>query len=57
MTMPIKKTPKRSGKKADKKKQDAKPLVFELDNRRHRMERLTGSSSKLGAYYVSPKRR
>lgn len=41
--------------KADKKKDDVKPLSFELADRRHRLSRLTGSSSKLGAYYVSPK--
>ena len=43
-------------KKDDKaEKKESKPLVFDLADRRHRLERLTGSSSKLGAYYVSPK--
>lgn len=46
---------KKDDDKADKKKDETKPLVFDLDNRRHRLERLTGSSSALGAYYVSPK--
>lgn len=41
--------------KADKKKDEVKPLVFDFANRRHRLERLTGSSSNLGGYYVSPK--
>ena len=39
---------------ADKKKDEIKPLNFELADRRHRLERLTGSSSRMGAYYVSP---
>lgn len=52
-----KKDKKKSKKddKADKKKDEAKPLSFDLDNRRYRLERLTGSSSKLGSYYVGPK--
>lgn len=52
----------KKGKKSDMDKKDdkaekkeSKPLVFDLADRRHRLERLTGSSSKLGAYYVSPK--
>lgn len=51
-----KKGGKKDGKedKVDKKK-DKEPLVFDLENRRYRLERLTGSSSILGAYYVSPK--
>jgi len=53
---------KKNSKKKDKKdakkdagKEEVKPLSFQLDGRRHRLERLTGSSSKMGAYYVSPK--
>ncbi|MCM1356861.1 MAG: S41 family peptidase [Staphylococcus sp.] len=41
--------------KSDVKKEDVKPLTFDFENRRHRLERLTTASSKLGAYYVSPK--
>lgn len=41
-------------KKADKA-DDVKPLVFDLDNRRYRKERLTASPSRMGAYYVSKK--
>ncbi len=41
--------------KADNKKDESKPLAFDLENRRYRLERLTGSSSKLGSYYVDPK--
>lgn len=48
-------TSKKKQKKNDKKKEEEKPLTFDLDSRRHRIERLTASSSKLGAYYVSPK--
>lgn len=41
--------------KADKQKEEVKPLSFELADRRHRIERLTGSSARIGSYYVSPK--
>lgn len=50
-----KKKDKKDAKKDGKKKEEVKPLTFDLDSRRHRLERLTGASSKLGAYYVSPK--
>lgn len=39
--------------KADKK--DTKPIQLDTENRRHRMARLTGSSSLLGDYLLSPK--
>ena len=39
--------------KADKK--ETKPIQLDTDNRRHRMARLTGSSSLLGDYLLSPK--
>ncbi len=39
--------------KADKK--ETKPIQLDTDNRRHRMARLTGSSSMLGDYLLSPK--
>ncbi len=45
----------KTSKKDDKKSETVKQLKFDLDGRRHRIERLTGSSSKLGAYFVSPK--
>jgi len=55
-----------SDKKKDKKKKDknseakdkeeiVEPLVFELDRRRERMHRLTGTSARMGDYFVSPK--
>lgn len=50
-----KKKDKKGTKKDDKKKEEVESLSFDLDGRRHRLERLTGASSKLGAYYVSPK--
>lgn len=56
-----KKNSKKDDKKADKKdsakdkKEEPKELKFDLENRRYRMERLTGSSSRMGGYYVSPK--
>ncbi|MCM1449884.1 MAG: S41 family peptidase [Clostridiales bacterium] len=53
---------KESGKKKKKKKDDAldekkddvKPLEFDLDNRRYRTRRLTGISGNLGSNYLSP---
>ena len=39
--------------KADKK--ETKPIQLDTDNRRHRMARLTGSSSLIGDYLLSPK--
>lgn len=39
--------------KADKR--ETKPIQLDTDNRRHRMARLTGSSSLLGDYLLSPK--
>ena len=47
----------KKGKK-DKKKSnsDTKPAItFDTDNRQYRMRRLTGGSSRLGDYYLSPK--
>ncbi len=46
---------KDSAKKDSVKKDDPEPLVLDTENRRYRMERLTGSSARLGSYYVSPK--
>lgn len=43
---------KKATKKADEKKT---PVTLDFDNRRHRMARLTGESSLIGDYYVSPK--
>ncbi len=48
----------KKGKKAKKDnsvKNETRPLELDTDNRRHRMERLTGSSSLLGDYLLSPK--
>ena len=42
-------------KKAESKKEDSKDLQFDLANRKHRMARLTGSSSFVGDYYMDPK--
>lgn len=50
-----KKKDKKKGKKDEAKKDEVKPLMFDLDNRKYRMRRLTGSSSNLGDYYLSPK--
>ena len=58
-----KKDSKKKSKKGDKdsaqadsvKKEDVKPLDLDTENRRYRMSRLTGSSARLGSYYVSPK--
>ncbi len=49
-----KKNKKGKNDKADKA-DDVKPLVFDLDNRRYRKARLTGSPSRMGAYYLSKK--
>ncbi len=54
------KADKKKDKKKDKKgKKDdgdkVQPLNFDLANRKHRMKRLTGSSSSLGDYFLSPK--
>ncbi|MCM1066155.1 MAG: S41 family peptidase [Muribaculaceae bacterium] len=48
---------KKSKKKAKADKKDEKPdaSVFDLANRRYRMRRLTGSSSRMHGYYLSPK--
>ncbi len=48
-----KKDKKKDDKEADK--DEVKPLVFDLDNRRYRMARLTESSSRMGAYFLAPK--
>ncbi|MCM1369522.1 MAG: S41 family peptidase [Candidatus Amulumruptor caecigallinarius] len=49
-------TDKKDKKKADKKdKKDIKPLEPDFANRRHRMARLTGNSSLIGDYILSPK--
>ena len=48
----------KKGKKAKKDnavKNETGPLELDTDNRRHRMARLTGSSSLLGDYLLSPK--
>ncbi|MCM1297718.1 MAG: peptidase S41 [Muribaculaceae bacterium] len=53
-----KKDDKKDGDKkenADSKKDDVKELKLDFDNRRYRTARLTGSSSRMGGYYVSPK--
>lgn len=50
-----KKKDNKKGKKDEAKKEEVKPLMFDLDNRKYRMRRLTGSSSNLGDYYLSPK--
>lgn len=51
-----KKGKKTKDKKADKEKtDDKKPLVFDLDNRRDRVMRLTGNSSHLGDSWLSKK--
>jgi len=44
---------KKKGKKADADKETVKPLVFELENRRNRTAKLTGSSSRLGSFYLN----
>lgn len=43
----------KSGKKQSKA--DSKPVVFDLDGRRHRMKRLTDTSVSLSDYYLTPK--
>lgn len=53
-----KKSSKHSDKKAKKggdttSTEKVKPLVFDLDNRRDRIVRLTGNSSNLGSFYLS----
>lgn len=48
----------KDGKKDDKKeadKEEVKDLKFDLDNRRYRTRRLTGNSSNMIDYYLSPK--
>lgn len=51
-----KKGKKGKGKDENTEKSDeVKPLVFDLDNRRYRKVRLTGSPSRMGAYYLSKK--
>ncbi len=45
----------KKGKKADKDSKDVKPLDLDIEGRRHRMRRLTGESSSLLDYYLSPK--
>lgn len=42
-----------SAKKDSVKKDE--PLNLDIENRRYRIARLTGSSSRMGSYYVSPK--
>lgn len=48
---------KKGKKKADKnaKKDEVKPLVFDLENRRYRTVRLTAQSASIGSYYLSKK--
>ena len=53
-----KKKDKKSGKKGkseDKADQAVKDLKFDLENRKHRLARLTGSSSSVGDYFLNPK--
>ncbi len=45
---------KKSKKEADKK-DEVKALEFDLDNRKYRTRRLTGSSAFVGDYFLSPK--
>lgn len=47
---------KKKDKKKDKdRKKDVKPIVLDLDGRRHRTKRLTGSSALTGDYFLAPK--
>lgn len=52
-----KKDDSKKDKKADtkKKKSEAKKIIPDFENRRHRMARLTGSSSMMTDYFLSPK--
>ena len=56
-----KKDKKKKGKKKDSDDSDddaaknIEPLVFELSRRRDRMHRLSGTSARMGDYFVSPK--
>lgn len=50
-----KKKDKDKKKDGDADKEEVKPLVFDLDNRRYRMARLTESSSRMGSYFLAPK--
>lgn len=43
----------KKNKKDATKKDDVKPLVFDIDNRHHRTARLTASSSSVGDYILS----
>lgn len=47
----------KKNKKSKEKKIDdiKKPIKFDLANRRYRTKRLTGTSSKMGDFYLSPK--
>lgn len=45
----------KKGKEAKKDEPKTKELEFDLQNRKHRMARLTGSSSMVGDYFISPK--
>lgn len=49
-----KKKGKKDKKEADKK-EETKALEFDLDNRKYRVRRLTGSSALVGDYFLSPK--
>ncbi len=42
-------------KKKDAKADEAETLKFDIENRRYRVQRLTGGSSRLGDYFLSPK--
>lgn len=46
---------KNDAKKDSVKKDEVKALDLDFENRRYRMARLTGSSARLGSYYISPK--
>ena len=50
-----KKKDKKKGKDDKADKEEVKPLVLDLDNRRYRMARLTESSSRMGDYFLAPK--
>ena len=50
-----KKGGKKDKKEAEAKKDEVKPLEFDLDNRKYRVARLTGSSAFVGDYFMAPK--
>ncbi len=50
-----KKKDKKGKKDSEAKKDEVKPLEFDLDNRKYRVARLTGSSAFVGDYFMAPK--